>query len=71
MKPCFESLPCLREFLYTKDHAHILTGNLQIAGNNKLRKVLSKSPKYRQLKLINFVSEKDCIMKGIDECISP
>lgn len=71
MKPCFESLSCLREFLYTKDHDHILTGNLQIAGNNKLRKILSKSPKYRQLKLINFVSEKDCIMKGIDECISP
>ena len=25
MKPCFESLPFLREFLYTKDRDHILT----------------------------------------------
>ena len=46
------------------------TSNLQILGNNRLQKVLSKCPKYWQLKQINFNSAKDCIIKGTDRCFS-
>ena len=30
------------------DREHILTSNLQIIKNNKLRKIISKGPKYRE-----------------------
>ena len=31
-----------------KDHRHIVTGDLRITVNNKLMKLLSKVPKYRE-----------------------
>ena len=33
-------------------HGHIITGNLQIIQNNKLRKLLTKGPNYREAKAI-------------------
>ena len=34
--------------LIDKDHRCVVTGNLQIGGNNKLRKLSTKSSKYRE-----------------------
>lgn len=31
-----------------KDHKHIVTGNLRIKTNNKLKKLLTKIPNYRE-----------------------
>jgi len=35
-------------------HGHIVTGDLRIIENNKLRKLLSKGPNYRENKTINY-----------------
>ena len=35
-------------------HGHIVTGNLNIIENNKLRKLLSKGPNYREAKTLNY-----------------
>ena len=45
-------LPCECEGspFIDKDHKHIITGNLKIIKNNKLRKLFCKGPKYRQNK---------------------
>ena len=52
-----------------KDRNHILTGNLQIVKNNKLRKLFSKGPKFREPAKINFVSAKESIKSGIEDFI--
>ena len=51
IKSCPDSQPChCNGWPYLdKDHDHILIGNSQIVGN-KLRKILSNGPKYRQPK---------------------
>ena len=35
-------------------HNHIVTGDLRIINNNKLRKLLSKGPNFRENKFINY-----------------
>ena len=46
------SVPCHCEDSPFKDqdHGHILTGNLKTVSDNKLRKIFSKGPRYRELK---------------------
>ena len=51
------------------DRKHILTGNLQIIKNNKLRKIFSKGPKYREPAKINFETARETIKSGIEDFI--
>ena len=52
-----KSITCIcknysRKF-FNEDRGHVLTGNLQIIQNNKLRKIFTKGPKFREpMKLI-------------------
>ena len=64
-------LPCSCENSEFKDlhHNHIITGDLNIVENAKLRKLLSRGPKYREPKQLDFISAKSEIVKGIDNCI--
>ena len=63
--PCF----CNGSSFVDKDHGHIVTGDLRIVQNNKLRKIFVKGPKYREPSLIDFEKAKDCIDKGLSEFI--
>ena len=65
------SLPCqcTNSPFIDKDHGHILTGNLSIVKNNKLRKILSKGPKFRETRGLNFYKAKESITEGINDCI--
>lgn len=51
-------------------HDHIITGDLGIVQNAKLRNLLSKGPKYREPIPINFPDAKDAIITGMKECVS-
>ena len=51
-------------------HNHIITGDLRIVGNDKLRQLLSKGPKYREPIAINFADAKTAIITGMKECVS-
>ena len=51
-------------------HGHIITGNLNIIKNNKLRNLLSKGPNYREPKTINWNACKKEIVCGIDNLIN-
>jgi len=68
----FDSLPCECENSPFKDnhHEHIVTGDLRIIRNNKLRKIMCKGPKFRETKPINFQYAKVNILKGLDDCIT-
>ena len=48
------------------DHGHIVTGDLRIIENDKLRKLMSKGPNYREPKTINF---NKCL-KAIESALS-
>ena len=50
-------------------HAHIVTGNSDIVSNDKLRKLISKGPKYREPQQFSYPKAKDSILSGLDDCI--
>ena len=52
---------------HNSERKHILTGNLQIVKSSKLRKLLSKGPKYREPTEINWDDAKGIIEGGVDE----
>ena len=51
------------------NHGHIITGNLQIIGNSKLRKLMSKGPNYREPKTINWRKCREKILEGLNDFI--
>lgn len=50
-------------------HKHIITGNLNIINNLKLRKLLSKGPNYRESKPLNYKACRKTITETIDKNI--
>ena len=63
---------CCSEFdpsFVDNHHGHILTGNLSIVTNSKLRKLLSKGPKYREPVYICWDKAKKEITEGLDNYI--
>ena len=65
------TLPCCCENSEFKDehHGHIITGELRIVRNNRLRKLLCKGPKYREPTPVNWDRAKQSLISGIDEAI--
>ena len=64
-------LPCDCEnspFL-NHDHGHIISGDLNIIPNLKLRNLISKGPKYREPLPFSLSRAKDEIIIGLDRCI--
>ena len=60
---------CQNSSFADSHHGHIVTGDLRIITNAKLRKLMVKGPKYREPVNINFEKAKDEIVKGINENI--
>ena len=50
-------------------HKHIITGDLKIIENKKLRKLLTKNLNYRKRKSINFTKAYFEIDQGLEVCI--
>ena len=65
-------LPCsCGDSPYRDDHhGHVITGDLRIVQDNKLRKLLSKGPKYREPATLDFGKGKEEILKGIRDCVA-
>ena len=64
--PCF----CNGSPFVDGDHGHIVTGDLRIIQNNKLRKLFVKGPKYREPSRIDFLRAKECITAALNEFIT-
>ena len=64
--PCF----CHNSPFADPHHRHIVTGNLKIVTVNKLRKILSKGPKFRESQPKNFDKAMESIVSGLEECVS-
>ena len=51
------------------NHGHIITGNLQIIENSKLRQLMSKGPNYREPRTVNWRKCRLKILEALDEFI--
>ena len=52
-----------------ENHGHVLAGDLRILANFKLRKLISKSPNFREAMSINLNKCKNIIEIGLDSRI--
>ena len=50
-------------------YGHVITGNLNIVNNERLRQLISKGPKYREPKQICFEEAREEIQTGIEQFI--
>ena len=62
--PC----PCANSSFTDKHHGHIISGDLRLVKNNKLRKLFAKGPKYRESKLIDWDSVQKVIFESVKNC---
>ena len=60
---------CHQSPFLNHDHNHIITGNLEIVTDSKLRNLIAKGPKFREPGQFSYEKAKDEILKGIDNCI--
>ena len=64
-----EDCECSNSPFINSHHKHILTGDLRIVKNNKLRKLFMKGPNFREPKPLNFEKCYDVIEAAIIHCI--
>ena len=63
------SCDCQNSEFCDPHHKHIVTGDLRVVSNQKLRKLLSKGPNYREPKTLNYHKCKQSIESSITSCI--
>ena len=54
------------QFSEADPHGHIITGDLKIIENAKLKELASKGPKYREPNKINWKATENMIFESID-----
>ena len=59
---------CSSSSFTDKHHGHIVSGDLRIVQNNKLRKLFTRGPKYRESKQIDWKKARIKILDGVKEC---
>ena len=67
-----ENLPscdCINSEFCDPHHKHIVSGDLRIITNTKLRKLISKGPNYREPKMLNYHKCKQSIESSITSAI--
>ena len=67
-----ENLPqceCSQSVFKDPVHNHVVTGDLRIIENSKLRKLLSKGPNYRENKFLNYRKCLSAVESAIDSKI--
>ena len=61
---------CRNSEFVDEHHGHIVTGDLRIIQNQKIRKLISKGPNYREPRTINWNKCRYNISQGLAECAS-
>jgi len=64
-----ERCTCANSQFSDPHHGHIITGDLRVVENDRLRKLLTKGPNFREPKTINFQKALKEITQAIDICI--
>ena len=66
---CNHSCECQGSPFKDQHHGHIITGDLTIIQNGKLRKLISRGPNFRERNPINFSIQKKEVEKGLKKYI--
>ena len=53
------------KFLY-EPHGHVITGDLRVIENAKLRELVAKGPKYRETNRVNWKATETMFLESID-----
>ena len=62
-----QSCDCKSSTFCYEPHGHIITGDLCIVKNRKLRCLLSKGPKYREKNTIDWDLNKNILITAVDD----
>ena len=60
---------CANSVFIDAHHKHVITGNLEIIQNNRLRLLFTKGPNYRENRGLNWKKASVCIKEGLTELI--
>ena len=61
------SCDCESSTFRYEPHGHVITGDLRIVRNRKLRRLLEKGPKYREQNVIDWKLNKKILLTAIDD----
>ena len=61
------SCDCQSSTFRYEPHGHVITGDLRIVRNRKLRRLLEKGPKYREQNNIDWHLNKEILTKAVDD----
>ena len=61
------SCDCKSSTFRCEPHGHVITGDLRIVRNRKLRRLLEKGPKYREQNVIDWKLNKKILLTAIDD----
>ena len=61
---------CVNSSFKDFDHGQIVTGDLKVIKDSKVKKLCSKGPKYLEPKKIDFYKARKNIVNGAEDCIS-
>ena len=59
---------CANSSFSDKHHGHIISGDLRLIRNNKLRKLFSKGPKYRESKALDWNVVENDLIEAVKVC---
>ena len=59
---------CANSTFSNKHHSHIVSGDLRLVKNNKLRKLFAKGPKYRESKFIDWNTVEETLLQSVKNC---
>ena len=68
--PSLTTCSCMQSEFKDPNHGHIITGDLRIVEDAKLRKLLSYGPNFREPKCINYNRCKNEIINSLDDFIN-
>ena len=69
LNPYVDACSCSTSTFSDPHHKHIITGDLRIVENSKLRKLLTKGPNFREPRTLNFKIAFEKIKSAINQCI--
>jgi hypothetical protein len=64
-----QSCDCSKSPFMDPSHGHVMTGNLNVVANRKLRVLLSKGPSYREANNIDWGKVYICIKNGVSDYV--
>ena len=64
-----QTCQCKKSKFCYEPHGHVITGDLRVIENVKLRELVAKGPKYREPNRVNWKATEKMFLESIDLCV--